>query len=492
MCPPEGERTAFYESSQANIKKNKETIQQLRGENTSLYKKLAAGDKHVVKVAFQNMEKISEKDAFCNMSSKTALATLDRKIQTKKKRLNAQKHITRTLQQRRNELKLEYERLKALSDDSTKTGEDDAVKLRTLENNLEKTLLKCKEAENITRNYLAFKSHLQEESLHYPGQLDSLEEEVLKYKDDLQTLKAMKHEAQLSAEASKAELQQREELLYKDRKERERYKTKVEEHKIQTEKVERRAQRTGMQPDDLGSEPQRSTTRVAAEDEQAMSTFEDVFRQIKEATGVTDIQEVAERFVTQKGIREHLEKLIEENKNTLAQLKEQKEQLNQQFEEKKYSGEADISRDQHILEDCEQELQAAQRRCDGAKESLAALDKTLGTYQAGVEHLAVKLQHITLVTIHPSIHPFSSTFPLVDLLHVCELKLQSLHSELQGEDLSAVMKMMDDDKVTMHVCGMIHAVTIFILKSACTVLIIKGECWTRQCVWVLMSLSYIF
>lgn len=49
-------------------------------------------------------------------------------------------------------------------------------------------------------------------------------------------------------------------------------------------------QRTAVQPDDLSSEPQRSTTRMAVEDEKIISTFEDVFRRIKEATGVTDIQ----------------------------------------------------------------------------------------------------------------------------------------------------------------------------------------------------------
>lgn len=451
----EGERTAFYESSQTTIKKNKETIQLLRGENARLYKKLAAaneGDKHVVKVAFHSMDKVSEKDAFRNMSAKTAMATLDRKIQSKKKRLNAQKHITQTLDKRLNELKVEYERLKTHSNGVTKTGEEHAMKLRTLENNLEKTLLKSKEAENMTRSYLALKSHLQEESLHYSGQLDSLETEVLKYKDELQNLKTMKHESQLSAEASKAELQQREELLYKDRKERERYKTRVEEHKIQAEKVERRAQRTAMQPDDLSSEPQRSTTRIAAEEEKSMSMFEDVFKQIKEATGVTDIQEVAERFVTQKEIREHLEKLIEENKNTLAQLKEQKELLNQQFEENKYSGEADISRDQHILEDLKQELQAAQRRCDEAKGNLAAVDKTLGTFQARVERLAEKLQHITL-SDEDTLTTASTGVRLVDLLHECELKLQSLHSELQGKDLAALMKMMDEDKFFLKIEG---------------------------------------
>ena len=45
-----------------------------------------------------------------------------------------------------------------------------------------------------------------------------------------------------------------------------------------------------MQPDELSSEAQRSTTRMAGNEEKAISTFEEAFQRIKEATGVTDIQ----------------------------------------------------------------------------------------------------------------------------------------------------------------------------------------------------------
>lgn len=45
-----------------------------------------------------------------------------------------------------------------------------------------------------------------------------------------------------------------------------------------------------MQPDELSSEAQRSSPRVAGEEEKVISTFEEAFRRIKEATGVTAIQ----------------------------------------------------------------------------------------------------------------------------------------------------------------------------------------------------------
>ncbi|XP_010732918.2 coiled-coil domain-containing protein 151 [Larimichthys crocea] len=465
----EGDRTAYYESSQSTIKKNTESIRQLRQENKRLYRKLAevnAGDENVIKMAFHNRG--MEKDAYRNMSGKAALTTLEQRVLSKKKRLNALKHSTQSHERRLDELKIEYRRMKPeasggaqSADARARKKEEVAMKLRALENSLEKTQFKCKEAENIMTNYQKLKSQLQEESLTFQGQLDSLEAEILKHREELHNMQVMNNDAQLSKETAKAELQHQEELLHKERKERERiiasYRRKVEERKAQAEKLDKRAQRTTMQPDELSSEPQRSSPRVAGEEEKAISTFEEAFRRIKEATRVTDIQEIAERFISQKDTHQHLEKLRDENEKELQQLKEQKELLNQQFLDMKYSGEAKLSSDQQMLEECEQQLQAQQQRCDAGEERLDWLVKTLGTIRAGVEHLADKLQHITLDDdITAEVSPDSDEFVL-ELMTQCELKLQLLHEELQGKDLAAIMKMMEEEEFYVRIEGKLPA-----------------------------------
>ncbi|XP_072239872.1 coiled-coil domain-containing protein 151 [Leuresthes tenuis] len=461
----EGDRTAHYESSQSTIKRNKESIRQLRQENKRLHSKLAeanAGDGHIIRAAFHNRG--MEKDAYRNMSGKTAVVTLDQKVLAKTKRLNALKHTTQTYHRRLDELKSEYERLKPEGISGTKSTdarflkkEEDAMKLRALENSLEKTQFKCKEAENIMIYYLKLKGFLQDESLMFQGQLDSFEAEILKQRDELHNLQVMNNDAHLSKDAAKAELQLQEELLYRERKERERviasYRKKVEERKAQAEKVDRRVQRTAMQPDELSSEAQRSTTRMAGEEERAISTFEEAFRRIKEATGVTDIQEIVERFISQKETHQHLEKLKGENEEVLLQLKQQREILHQQFEEMKYSGETKLSSEQQMLEECEHQLQAQQQRCDAAKERLDWLLKTFSTVRAGVEHLAEKLQHITLSEDTVSkVHLDSDEF-VVELMTQCELKLQLLNKQLEGKDLAALMKEMEEDEFYVRIEG---------------------------------------
>ncbi|KAF0037806.1 hypothetical protein F2P81_010680 [Scophthalmus maximus] len=414
----EGDRTTFYESSQSNMKKNTEFIHQLRLENKRLYKQLAEarGDEHIIK-AFHN--KGLEKESYRNMSRKTALTTLDQKLLSKRKRLNAFKHTTQTCQRRLEELTMEYHRMKPEG-----TGG-------------------------------AQSTDAMEESLTYPGKLDSLEAEVLKHGEELYSLQAMNNDAQLSKEAAKAELHHLEELLSKERKERDRIiassRKKIEESKAQAEKVDRRTQRAPVQPDEVSSEVHRGTTRMAVEEEEkAIFTFEEAFRRIKEATGVTDIQEIVECFISQKERHVHLENLKGENEQVLQQLKEQKQLLNQQFQDMKYSGEAKLSGDQQMLEDCEQQLQTQQQRCDTAKETLDWLLKTLSTIRGGVKHLAEKLQHITLCedAVAEEVSPDSDEFVL-ELMTECELKLQLLQEELRGKDLAAIMKEMEEEEIVV-------------------------------------------
>ena len=77
--------------------------------------------------------------------------------------------------------------------------------------------------------------------------------------------------------------------------------------------------------------------------EAKISSYEEALAKIKDATGVSNIQEVVDRFLNQGNTKKHLEQLKEENSLQLARLKEEKEKLQAQFEDMKYSGEAKMS-----------------------------------------------------------------------------------------------------------------------------------------------------
>ena len=77
--------------------------------------------------------------------------------------------------------------------------------------------------------------------------------------------------------------------------------------------------------------------------EAKITNYEEALAKIKDATGVSDIQEVVDRFLNQGDTKRHLERLREENTRQVARLKEEKEKLQAQFEDMKYSGEAKTS-----------------------------------------------------------------------------------------------------------------------------------------------------
>ncbi|XP_064810653.1 coiled-coil domain-containing protein 151 [Oncorhynchus masou masou] len=468
----EGDRSAYYEMSQSSIKKNRNSILQLRQENKRLHKKLAsalAGDEQVIKEAFQSRG--MEKAAFRNMSGKAALKALDQKVCDKMKKLNALKHTTQTYRRRLEDLQTLYQSMKLEnrgperdterhSEEAKSEGEaaeeHPQKNLRVLENRLEKAQLKCQEAEHIMRGYLKLKAHLQEESLTFQTQLDKLEAEILRQRQELKDLQVLNSDALLSKDTAKAELQRQEEQMYRERKDREciltRYKKEAEDRKAQAERVERRAQRAAMQPDELSSDAQRSATGLG-EEERAISTFEEAFRRIKEATGVTDTREVVERFISQGDTQQHLEDLKKENQRTLVQLKEDRDRLQEHFQDIKYSGETKLSSGQQMLEDCKRHLQAEQGSRDAAKERLDWLTRTLNTVRAGVEHLSDKLQHIKLgERPEPQLPPGSEEY-VVELLSQSEQKLLLLQEELQGKDLAAVMKEMEEEEFHASIEG---------------------------------------
>ncbi|KPP65218.1 coiled-coil domain-containing protein 151-like, partial [Scleropages formosus] len=458
----EWDRKAYYESSQATMKKNKETILHLRQENKRLRRRLAEThtvDEKIVKDAFHNRG--MEKAAFKNKSGKETLQILDQKVCDKMKKLNALKHQAETRRRHLEELQLQYNRAQSECEGGHLVAEDrkeEDKKLRVLGNRLEKAQLKCQEAEHIMKGYLKLKAHLQDESLTYQSHLDALEAEILKQRQELRELQVMNNGAQLSRDMAKVELQHQEELVYRERREREsilaRYKKQAEECKAHIKKLERRAQRATMHADELSSEAQRSAVGVG-EEEKTISALEEAFQCIKEATGVRDAQEVVERFIAQGKTQKHLENLKEENERTLQQLKEQRDQLQDRFQEMKYSGDAKLSSRQQTLEECEGHLRKERRREKEARERLEWLTNMLRMVRSGVEHLSNKLQHI-LLTDSPVVEldPSSEEYVL-ELLAQAEQKLLILHEELQGKNMDTIMKEMEEEEFYTSIEGKI-------------------------------------
>lgn len=202
-------------------------------------------------------------------------------------------------------------------------------------------------------------------------------------------------------------------------------------------------QRSSLQQEDL---TEQKAVLSGEEQERKITTYEEAMNKIKDTTGVSDIKEVVQRFLSQGDTQKHLDTLKMNNEKMLVRLKEEKEKLRMEYEEMKYSGEAKLSSGQRMLEEFQQRLANEEKRCLDAKDRQERANKTLVNVKAGIEHLADKLQHLKAPKGHvpqAQLSPTSDEY-ILDLLGTCEQKLLKLTDDLGGKDISDVMKEIED------------------------------------------------
>ncbi|KAG8540428.1 hypothetical protein GDO81_019320 [Engystomops pustulosus] len=472
----DGDHKAYQESASTTIQKNWESIQFLRQENKKLHKKLAdalAGDEKVIKEAFHSH--VVERAAMRSKSGQAAVQLMDQKLCDKIKRLNALRHQTEVRKKRLDELQLIYKQ-NAVAEEEKADKDGGAAQeeqtLRLLENRLEKAQLKLQESEHIYSVYQKLKDHMQEESLTFQSQLDLLEAEILRQRNELKELQMMNKDAVMSRDMARADLQRQEEDFHRERRERERilqeYKRQAEERRMFAERAERRAQRVTLPGEDAPTDIQLVSN--VHEEEKAIRTYQEAFQRIKEATGVTDTQEVVRRFIAQGETHRHLEELKSENEKTLVRLKEEKERLQDAFQELKYSGEAKLSSGQQVLEELQAHLQKEEKRRDKYKEEFEKMTKILVAGKSGVDHLATKVQHIKVPRSHfpaKDLSPQSDEYVL-DILDTTDQKLQKLLEELEGQNIGEILRQMEEEEFQASIEGKLPAFNVRIPLPAAT------------------------
>ncbi|XP_013920575.1 PREDICTED: coiled-coil domain-containing protein 151 [Thamnophis sirtalis] len=404
----EGDRKAFYENSQWNIKKNKESILRLRQENKKLHQRLAdllAGEEKVIKAAFQ--EHPNEQGAVKNKSGEGAIQIINHRLCEKINQLNNLKHQVEMRKLRLEELQTQYStKAQEINDmQEMEEGNIEAAKtLRTLENRLEKARFKTEEAVRITNMYKKLKAHMQEESLHFQNKLDALEAEILRLRHELQELESVNTEAQHARNVAREQLLTQEETIYRERKIRDKklkdIKKMTEEKRAQNERAERRhsqKDRISFGTEDLLREPQFKKSNIL-KTKQAVLTASENFDKVRAATGVTEANDVVACFLAQEETFKQLEEMKNENELSLEQLKEEKEALLHELEHTKYSGEARKVGAQNLMKELHDHLQKEEKRRDATQAELDKVNRVLLNAKAGIEHLASKVQHIKLVS----------------------------------------------------------------------------------------------
>lgn len=454
----EGDRKAYIETATYTVKQNGQKIQQLRKEVQELNQKRAdrrAADEEVVAKGLEDHP--VERNALRNKPGSEAIRHMDEKCCDLKNKLNKMKYITSKKKRQLSELKTQQEQMEKDHKDAVETAKgesEDAQKMRNLENRLDKANLKCREAEHIQNTYIQIKAKLEQEHSTFNTTLDEMEEAIKQEKAELKELEAMNQDAQLARDAAKEEYERQEKEIYADRQQREKelqaMRKQAEETRIQNEKNERRiaGRAASVQQEEMQSDQRQA---IAEEDEQQKITkYEEMFKKIKEATGVSDTQEVVTRFEYQEDTTEQLEDLKAQNEKQISRLREDKEKKQQEFEEMKYTGEAKMSSGQRLLEEFETHLTEEQLRQDATQDKLDKNSRILTDIKTGMDHLAKKLKQVKAPQSQvqkANISPASDEHVL-DQMSQCEEKLMKLMEELDasGKGMDDIIKEMEEEE----------------------------------------------
>eukprot|EP00667_Euglena_gracilis_P006862 EG_transcript_6931 len=423
----ETDRKAYFENTQQTMKSNKDAVKTLRKENKELKAALSSISKSIGGVNDQAIQS-------------NEIARLDEQIIRLRKKYD---DVRQTADQKKSELARLKEKLKDIEKESQPILNEEsplARKIRMLENRLDKSMIKYNEAQSIRKTYEQIVKRLKEERIGFDNQLAAIER-TLKAKDhDYQELLNMSHDANHAKELAKAELAQfraayEEERRQKDKELAER-KQYVQSRIDQTQKLERREkQRRAQELEALqraeeeklkaGAQADASASQQrSVEEQEKLTHYEEAFRRIKEATGVSDVQEVIQKFITQEETHKNLVEMTKEAQAKIDQLNAEKSDLKSKVEELKYSGSGQLG-SRRIVDEFETHLMEAQHQCDKNRQKYERIAKILINAKAGIEHLYEKLsvfksdmQHIAM-----------TDETVVDILKQCESKLLLLMEE---------------------------------------------------------------
>jgi hypothetical protein len=188
---------------------------------------------------------------------------------------------------------------------------------------------------------------------------------------------------------------------------------------------------------------------VMEEEQKKITTYEEAFRKIKDATGVSDVNEVIQKFLTQDETHNNLVVMTKEAQARIDALNEEKTQAKAKVEEIKYSGTGSLG-SRRIVDEFESHLSEASSKCERNKQKYERIAKILINVKSGVEHLADKLEPITVE--QEAVVMTDST--VVEVLAQCEAKLMRLMDSLEGdqatmEDAAGQEKMMTSQEIEM-------------------------------------------
>jgi hypothetical protein len=327
-------------------------------------------------------------------------------------------------------------------------------KIRMLENRLDKAMIKYNEAQSIRKTYEQIVKRLKDERVGFDNQLQAIERaldakihdhgEMLLLAGDATHAKDLAHR---DLEKCKLNYQKNQNQREKELKDREAMvKQKEQLNSLRKERDKNRQEILARQSGDKSEEQENQLKQalvanklqegiIGRELEAAkidLDIFETAFRKIKEATGVSDINEVMQKKMSQEDTAKNLKQLTLENSANLKRYEAEKNELKKKADDMRYEGTGARSGSRKQVDRLEEQITQSQSRLERVKQKYDRLHRTLVDVQAGVEHLVLKLSNVCSA----GGDTLAEGANVVEMVYYCERKLFEMLEQVSKNENS--------------------------------------------------------
>lgn len=422
----EGERKATYETAKLNIQQNKEIIKQMKDENKQLRGDIAVLRNQKPQSTEQNHE-----------STMSEVQKMQREYDQLKHENEKKNLHLKELEGKLNELNMDAK--------LPKTEDSPSMRhIRVLENRLDKAMIKYNEAQSIRRTYEVIVKRLKEDRIGFDNHLAAIERTLKSKERDYEELLLLSHDAYHAKEMAQAELHRFEQGVMEERNQRDK---EVQEKKVlvqsrvemnvrlenrekmlkKQQEMERQHERQQKEMQAVAESNAGAANDQLNEEKQMLQNYEEAFNRIKEATGVSEVNGVIQKFLTQEDTRKNLTALTKENQAKIDKLTEERRKLRAQVDDLKFSSGGTVGRRQQI-DEFEKDLSEANEKFQRNQAKFERVAKMLIDMKSGIGHLSEKLVTIKLGEEMP-IEMSDDT--VEDVLQQSGLKITKLMSKVQ-------------------------------------------------------------
>ncbi|XP_052737295.1 myosin-11 [Bicyclus anynana] len=360
----EGQRKSHYEENEAEKKQNSDLIDTLKKEIRLRQYELAQAREVLADEEAQVKKYLNDVCPIGNKSADKLIHNLDLKVIEQRKILDLLKYEKGSKKKKLRELEVEYEKLLIESTKSDLVKSKSSTRARKnvshLENEIHKVLIQWTEAELVKKKYFSIRQALVEDSVKFESSLCRIEELLEKQKEEIQKLEVVREEAAemriRATAATAAEAARAHDAEHGRAAERAYFAQRFEERKRELEKLEKRIFPPPVRP--VRQESARSTeAETVAEDQSAAAQMEDIFQRFMKLTGVTDPEEVFDRFRSQRETCKRLSYLQQTTEEEKLQLEQTQTTLMAELDGYKFASVRDKDEGQDEIVELKAEIE---------------------------------------------------------------------------------------------------------------------------------------